>query len=202
VWGEKESSTRARSLTTPRRAGRSGAKGAGARHLREWSAEIRPLALRGRGFLLPFYFLVTWSLSQRDIWNPNRFRSRSRRDNRGLSYICDLPASTREISIRARVFCLLSLLRRHRSLLHPDYRRAPAIGRAGLRNRRLQRSCTGRGRIRFLGSALRDCSIASSASSSSSSTPSPRLVYLFVARASLVVANNVRLLIVVACCIR
>jgi hypothetical protein len=33
-----------------------GAKGAGARHAREWSAEIRPLALRGRGFLLPFEF--------------------------------------------------------------------------------------------------------------------------------------------------
>jgi hypothetical protein len=29
--------------------GRGGAKGAGARHAREWSAEIRPLALRGRG---------------------------------------------------------------------------------------------------------------------------------------------------------
>jgi hypothetical protein len=33
-----------------------GAKGAGARHTREWSAEIRPLALRGRDFLLPFEF--------------------------------------------------------------------------------------------------------------------------------------------------
>jgi hypothetical protein len=30
---------------------------------REWSAEIRPLALRLRGFLLPFYFLVAWLLS-------------------------------------------------------------------------------------------------------------------------------------------
>jgi hypothetical protein len=28
---------------------------------REWSAEIRP-PLRGRGFLLPFDFLVTWLL--------------------------------------------------------------------------------------------------------------------------------------------
>ena len=44
-------------------AGRGGAKGAGAQHVREWSAEIRPLALRGRGFLLPFEFLVTWLLS-------------------------------------------------------------------------------------------------------------------------------------------
>jgi hypothetical protein len=41
-----ESHTRARSLA---RLGRAGAKGAGARHAREWSAEIRPLALRGRG---------------------------------------------------------------------------------------------------------------------------------------------------------
>jgi hypothetical protein len=37
-------------------------KGAGARHAREWSAEIRPLALRGRGYLLPFDFLVSWLL--------------------------------------------------------------------------------------------------------------------------------------------
>ena len=76
---------RARSLATPRLASprlaeRGGAKGVGARHLREWSTKIRPLALWGRGFLLPFYFLVTWSLSQQDIWNPNRFRSRSRRE--------------------------------------------------------------------------------------------------------------------------
>jgi hypothetical protein len=28
----------------------------------EWSAEIRPLALRGRGYLLPFDFLVSWLL--------------------------------------------------------------------------------------------------------------------------------------------
>jgi hypothetical protein len=42
--------------------GRAGAKGAGARHAREWSAEIRPLALRGRGYLLPFDFLVSWLL--------------------------------------------------------------------------------------------------------------------------------------------
>ena len=42
--------------------GLAGAKGAGARHAREWSAEIRPLALRGRGYLLPFDFLVSWLL--------------------------------------------------------------------------------------------------------------------------------------------
>jgi hypothetical protein len=29
---------------------------------REWSAEIRPLALRGRGYLLSFDFLVSWLL--------------------------------------------------------------------------------------------------------------------------------------------
>jgi hypothetical protein len=48
----------ARSLAWP---GRGGAKGA--QHAREWFAEIRPLTLRGRGFLLPFEFLVTWLLS-------------------------------------------------------------------------------------------------------------------------------------------
>jgi hypothetical protein len=36
--------------------------GRGERHAREWSAEIRPLALRGRGYLLPFDFLVSWLL--------------------------------------------------------------------------------------------------------------------------------------------
>jgi hypothetical protein len=40
--------------------GRGGAEGA--RHAREWSAEIRPLALWGRGYLLPFDFLVSWLL--------------------------------------------------------------------------------------------------------------------------------------------
>jgi hypothetical protein len=35
---------------------RAGAKGTGARHASEWFAEIQPLALRGRGFLLPFEF--------------------------------------------------------------------------------------------------------------------------------------------------
>jgi hypothetical protein len=58
-------------------------------------------------------------------------------------------------------------------LLHPVHRCASAIGRGGLQNRRPQQSCIGRGRIRFLGSNLRDCSLASSSSS-------PRLVYLFV----------------------
>ena len=50
-----ESHTRARSLAWP---GLAWAKGAGARHAREWSAEIRPLALRGRGYLLPFDFTL------------------------------------------------------------------------------------------------------------------------------------------------
>jgi hypothetical protein len=40
--------------------GLGGAKGAGARHTREWSAKIRPLSLQGHGFLLLFYFLVAW----------------------------------------------------------------------------------------------------------------------------------------------
>jgi hypothetical protein len=68
-------------------------------------------------------------------------------------------------------------------LLHPVRRRASAIERAGLWNHHPQRSCTGRGRIRFLGSDLRDCSLASSSSSL-------WLVYLFVDLTRRVVAFN------------
>jgi hypothetical protein len=70
-----ESHTRARArsprLAWPGRAGagRGGAKGAGARHAREWSAEIRPLALRGRGYLLPFdfWFLGCYAYPNRSL---------------------------------------------------------------------------------------------------------------------------------------
>jgi hypothetical protein len=41
-----------REYEEPHECARSPGLGAGARHAREWSAEIRPLALRGRGFLL------------------------------------------------------------------------------------------------------------------------------------------------------
>jgi hypothetical protein len=62
-----ESHTRARArsprLAWPGRGGAGRGAGAGARHAREWSAEIRPLALRGRGYLLPFDFLVSWLLN-------------------------------------------------------------------------------------------------------------------------------------------
>jgi hypothetical protein len=68
-------------------------------------------------------------------------------------------------------------------LPHPVRRRASVIGRAGLRNHRPQRSCTGRGRIRFLGSDLRDYSLASSNSS-------PRLVYLFIDHVPRVIVLN------------
>ena len=56
---------------------------------------------------------------------------------------------------------LQGLLYRYRSLLHPERRRAPANGRASLQNLSSLGSCTGRGRIRFLGSAKRDCSSSS-----------------------------------------
>jgi hypothetical protein len=55
-----ESHTRVRLLARLASPGRGGVKGA--RHAREWSAEIRPLALQGRGYLLPFDFLVSWLL--------------------------------------------------------------------------------------------------------------------------------------------
>ena len=44
----------------------------GVRHLREWSAEIRLLALRERSLLLQFWFLVSWPSS---LQSPKRFRS-------------------------------------------------------------------------------------------------------------------------------
>jgi hypothetical protein len=53
----------------------------------------------------------------------------------------------------------------------------------GLQNHCPQWSCSGRGWIRFLVSDLCDCSLASSSSSS-------RLIYLFVGRASRVIAFN------------
>jgi hypothetical protein len=59
---------------------------------------------------------------------------------------------------------------------------------------RPQRSCTGRGRIRFLGSALRDCSNAST--SPSSTSLSPRLVFLLVSGARLGVVKRAEVLIV------
>jgi hypothetical protein len=70
-------------------------------------------------------------------------------------------------------------------LLHPIHQCASAIGRAGLRSHRPQRSYTGRGQIRFLKKNLRDCPLASSSSSS------PRPVYLFISHTSRVVVFNV-----------
>jgi hypothetical protein len=52
--------THACSLTS---SGLDGAKGARARHAREWSAKIQHLALRGHDLFFPFYFLVAWLLS-------------------------------------------------------------------------------------------------------------------------------------------
>ena len=58
-------------------------------------------------------------------------------------------------------FCLLSLLRRRCSLLYLERLRASANERAVLRNPSSLQSYTERGRIRFLGSAKRDCSRSS-----------------------------------------
>jgi hypothetical protein len=62
-------SPHARSLAWP-----GGAKGAVARHLREWSVEIRLLALRERDLLLLFSFLVSWPSS---CMSPNRLQIKS-----------------------------------------------------------------------------------------------------------------------------
>jgi len=55
MGGEKKVSTRVLARLTRLGPGL-GAMAAAARHMREWSAEIRSLALRGRSFLLLFYF--------------------------------------------------------------------------------------------------------------------------------------------------
>jgi hypothetical protein len=60
-------SPHARALASPRRA-------KGARHLREWSAEIRLLALWERDLLLLFSFLVSWPSS---CMSPNRLQIKS-----------------------------------------------------------------------------------------------------------------------------
>jgi hypothetical protein len=73
--------------------------------------------------------------------------------SRTRPYIRCLVANVKSIQ-RNLGFRLCSQLRRHRSSLHPDCRRAYALGREGLWNPSPLRSCTGRGRIRFLGNIL------------------------------------------------
>jgi hypothetical protein len=51
-------------------------------------------------------------------------------------------------------FRLCSQLCRHHSYLHPDRQRSSTLGRADLQNLSPSRSCTGRGRIRFLENVL------------------------------------------------
>jgi hypothetical protein len=51
-------------------------------------------------------------------------------------------------------FCLYSPLHHHHNTLHSEHRCASAIRRAGLQNPSPSRSCTRRGRIKFLGSVF------------------------------------------------
>jgi hypothetical protein len=135
-----ESHTRVRARS-PRLAGpgRAGAKGAGARHAREWSAEIRPLALRGRGYLSQLIARFSWA----DKHGGSRTRPYKRSPAASLQIIPD-PSSLSPLFIAEPPF----------SSLRPDRRGASAIRRAGLRNPSSSRSYTGRGRIRFLGSVF------------------------------------------------
>jgi len=80
---------------------------------------------------------------------------------RKLSCIFDQSTSTKTRSNQVRALppcCCASFV----SLLHPESRRALANRRASFRNHSLLWSYNGRGRIRFLDSALRDCSRSSS----------------------------------------
>jgi hypothetical protein len=74
-------------------------------------------------------------------------------DSRTRPYIRRLAASVNP-SQHELGFRLCSQLRRHRSSLYPDRWRASALGREGLRNLSLSRSCTGRANKVFLGSVL------------------------------------------------
>jgi hypothetical protein len=80
-------------------------------------------------------------------------------------------------------------------LLHPVHQHATAIERAGLQNRHVQRSCTGRGQIRFLWSDFCDCLLDLSSSS-------PQLVYLFVSHTLRVVTFNANFIRLIAIFIR
>ena len=60
------------------------------------------------------------------------------------------------------ISCICSTCWCMKLVFYDRQQRAPIYGRAGLKNHRPSRSCTERERIRFLGSALRDWSIASS----------------------------------------
>jgi hypothetical protein len=50
------------------------AMGTGARHVCEWSTEIRPKALQVRGFVLPFIFAMSLCLIRFDRDRPSQLR--------------------------------------------------------------------------------------------------------------------------------
>jgi hypothetical protein len=146
---------RARALACLASPGRGRAKGAGARHAREWSAEIRPLALRGAAIFCRsiFWFLgcyVPIAIKSQLI---ARFSWADKTRGRGLGPIkgARQPASLQIIPISLSPLFIAEPLF---SSLRPDRRGASAIRRAGLRNPSSSRSCTGRGRIKFLGSVF------------------------------------------------
>ena len=91
-------------LVSPGGPWRGMAKYASARRLHEWSVKIQLLALQERGFLLLFYFLVTWTIKVTRYGRSNQFPN------------------------------LITNLITTQGLLHPECRRALANGRAGLRN--------------------------------------------------------------------
>ena len=82
---------------------------AGAQHSREWPAEIWPLALHGRYFFL--LFLVTWLL-------PNFLELMTMRGRGSSIYLTRWPLP--KDNLIELGFCLSSLLRHLRSLLHPE----------------------------------------------------------------------------------
>ena len=113
-----------------------------------------------------FGFLIRFDLTGK-LWNPHPIEIViATRDWVVGSYISSLPAPPKYTPENLG-FCQLSLLHRLRSSLHPgaDVHLQPGEQVSG--TLRLSSSCTGRRRIRFLGSALRDCSLST-----------PRVVHL------------------------
>ena len=118
----REGELHTRLLASPGRPWRGVAKYAGTRRTREWSAEIRPLALRGRCFFLLFFvfgYLAFKSARYGILIGFLIFWNRSRREVVGLFYITDPSAYTKTHLIELG-FCLSSLLRRLRNCSIPN----------------------------------------------------------------------------------
>jgi hypothetical protein len=141
--------------------------------------------VKGAGIRLCFEVYFCYISNTFLIWKPNQLRDALILGFFSINtYDCHLNKCNPTIPQTYLGFCLFCLVRRQICFIQSSFDRrcGPAIGRACLRNHHPKWSCTGRGRIKFLGSILHDGSIASSHSS-------PRFVYLVVRGAPIVIIN-------------